>query len=126
MLMCQMLLSINPEHVENIVNGRKKYEYRRVRCKEKIDKIIIYATAPVSQVVAEVEVLDIIEDTPMSVWDETKLYSGISKGFFLEYFSGKSKAVAYHLGAIKKYAKPKDLSELGVRYAPQSFVYIVN
>lgn len=124
--MCQMLLSINPEHVENIVNGRKKYEYRRVRCKEKIDKIIIYATAPVSQVVAEVEVLEIIEDTPLTVWNETKMFAGISKGFFLDYFDGKSKAVAYHLGSITKYTNPKNLSEFGVRSAPQSFVYVEN
>lgn len=124
--MCKMLLSINPEHVENIISGKKKYEYRRIRCKEPIDKIIIYATAPISQVIGEVEVLEIIEDTPMTVWDETKVYSGISKSFFLEYFSGKSKAVAYHLGSIHKYSKPKNLSEFGVRSAPQSFIYITN
>ena len=124
MLMCKMLLSINPEHVENIISGKKKYEYRRIRCKEAVDKIIIYATAPISQVVGEVEVLDIIEDSPMIVWDETKGYSGISKSFFLEYFSGKSRAVAYHLGEIQQYSRPKALSEFGVRSAPQSFVYI--
>ena len=51
--MCKILLSINPEHVENIFNGNKKYEYRKIKCKEKVDKIIIYSTAPIMQVVGE-------------------------------------------------------------------------
>lgn len=41
-----MLLSINPEHVENILSGVKKIEFRKVRCKSDVNKIIIYATAP--------------------------------------------------------------------------------
>ena len=41
--MCKMLLSINPEHVANILSGKKKFEFRKVRCKEDVDKIVIYA-----------------------------------------------------------------------------------
>ena len=54
--MCQMLLSINPEFVESILNGTKLFEYRKFRCREDVDKIIIYATAPQKQVVAEAEI----------------------------------------------------------------------
>lgn len=122
--MCRMLLSIKPEFVEEILCGNKKYEYRRVRCKEKIDGILIYATAPISQIVAEVSVLGIIEDSIYSVWNETKEFSGISKTYYMQYFSGKEKAVAYCLGEVKEFKKPKDLKEYGLTYAPQSFAYI--
>ena len=40
--MYNMLISIKPEYVENIFNGSKKYEYSKIRCKQDIDKIIIY------------------------------------------------------------------------------------
>lgn len=33
MSMCQMLLSINPEYVEGILQGIKRYEYRKFRCR---------------------------------------------------------------------------------------------
>lgn len=122
--MCQMLLSINPEHVENILAGEKKYEFRKVRCKADVDTIIIYATSPVMQVVAEAEVIGVIEDKPDSVWGQTARYAGISKGFFDSYYEGKEKAVAYHLGKVTRYAKPKLLSDFGLSFAPQSFVYI--
>ncbi len=122
--MSQMLLSINPEHVENIILGNKRYEFRKVRCRSEIKRIIIYSTSPVMQVVAEAEVLGIIEDNPDSVWDLTFEYAGISKSFYDRYFDGKEKAVAYHLGEIIKYSKPKKLSDYGIKFAPQSFVYV--
>ena len=63
--MCKLLMSINPEHVDNILAGTKKFEFRKNKCKEKIDSIIIYSTSPIMKVVAEVEVKDVIEDTPI-------------------------------------------------------------
>lgn len=122
--MCQMLLSINPEHVENILYGNKRYEFRKVRCKSNVDVILIYATSPIMRVVAEVEVVEIIEDAPDTVWNLTSEYAGISKHFFDMYYEGKEKAVAYGLGKVKKYSRPKTLSDFGLRVAPQSFVYV--
>ena len=122
--MSQMLLSINPEHVQNILVGKKKFEFRKVRCRSDVDTIIIYATSPVMKVVAEAEVLDVIEDHPNDVWDIASEYAGISKDFFDKYYEGKTKAVAYHLGRVKEYSIPRNLSEYGVNFAPQSFVYV--
>ena len=122
--MCQMLLSINPEHVENILLGLKRFEFRKVRCKSEVDKIIIYATSPVMKVVAEVEVAGVIEDDVQSVWQLTSEFAGISYDFYEKYYEGKKKAVAYKLGNVKKYSKPKSLSDYGLTFAPQSFVYV--
>lgn len=122
--MCKMLLSINPEHVENIMNGSKLFEFRKVKCKDDVDKIIIYSTSPVMQVVGEAQVLEIIVDNPESVWEITSEFSGISKLFYDKYYENKGKAVAYRLGKVKKYLEPLKLSDFGVNFAPQSFVYV--
>lgn len=122
--MSQMLLSINPEHVDNILSGKKKYEFRKVRCRNEISSILIYATSPVMRVVAEVEIVDIIEDVPQTVWDKTSKYAGITKTFFNQYYKGRTKAVAYELGEVQVYSEPRPLAELGIRHAPQSFVYV--
>ena len=124
MSMSQMLLSINPEHVENILSGKKRYEFRKVRCRDDISSIIIYATSPIMRVVAEVEVIDIIVDAPQVVWDITSKYAGISKTFFNQYYEGRKKAVAYELGEVQIYSEPRPLAELGISHAPQSFVYV--
>lgn len=122
--MCNMLISINPEYVENIFNGTKRYEYRKIKCKQDIDKIIIYSTYPIMKVVGEAKVEKILEDSPDNIWKETKKYSGVDLQFYQKYFNGKTKAIAYKLTNIKKYKNPKDLSSYGVKVAPQSFVYL--
>lgn len=122
--MCQMLLSINPQYVASILSGKKKYEYRKFRCREDVDKIIIYSTAPVKRVVAEADISEILEDTLDDIWEMTKDFSGITKDFFDEYYKGKERAVAYHLGKLKIYDKPLTLQDIGVSSAPQSFRYM--
>ena len=119
-----MLISIKPEYVENIFNGSKKYEYRKIRCKQDIDKIIIYSTYPIMKVVGEAKVEKILEDSPDRIWEKTKKYSGIDLNFYQKYFKDRSKAIAYKLTNIKKYDSPKELSSYGIKAAPQSFVYI--
>lgn len=119
-----ILISINPEHVENIINGTKKFEYRTKAAKCDIGKIIIYETTPVKKVVAEVEIVDVLTMSPNELWNETKLESGISKDYFDAYFKNRDIAYAYKLGAIKVYDTPRELNEFGLRFAPQSFAYV--
>lgn len=123
--MCRILMPINPEYVDQILSGRKKYEYRKVKAKRKnIDKMIIYSTSPVMKVVAEVDIKDILEENPEILWEMTKNESGITKEFYNKYYKNKETAVAYKLGTIKIYEEPKKLSDIGIEYVPQSFVYL--
>ena len=120
----KILISINPEHVENIINGTKKYEYRRVAAKQDISSIIIYETFPIKSIVAEAEIEDILMLSKEELWNVTKDKSGISKEFYDEYFKEKEIAYAYKLGKVTVYEEPKLLSEYNIKCAPQSFVYL--
>lgn len=123
--MCKILMSINPIYADKILSGTKKYEYRKVKAKkDKVNKIVIYATYPIMKVVGEVEVKDILEETPEKLWNVTKEYSGVTKQFYDNYFNKSSKAIAYKLGKIEKYDEPKKLEDVGVKCAPQSFLYL--
>ncbi len=119
-----MLLSINPEHVSNILNGTKRFEFRRTRCKSPVGLMVIYCTAPVKTVVGQARIVRVIEGSPAEVWNRTKDAAGISRHFFDEYYDGRDKAVAYELGDIIRYEKPRTLSDFGLRCPPQSFCYV--
>lgn len=119
-----LLLSINPKHVENILNETKRFEFRKNRCKCPVQKMIIYSTAPVKMVVGEARIVRVIEETPEEVWNETNDAAGISKGFFDEYYKGRDRAVAYELENVMRYSVPKSLSDFGLRCPPQSFSYV--
>ena len=120
----KIIISINPEHVANIINGSKKYEYRTKAAKSDVKKILIYETVPVKKIVAEVEIEKVLMLPPEELWKKTKNQSGISKAFFDAYFNGRSVAYAYKLGKVKVYEQPKELIDFGLKSAPQSFVYI--
>ena len=120
----KILISINPEHVQNIINGTKKYEYRKIAAKQDISSIIIYETTPIKRIVAEAEIAEVLMLPPEELWKVTKDASGISKNFFDAYFKDRQIAYAYKLGEIKVFETPKTLLDYGVKAAPQSFVYI--
>lgn len=124
--MCAILLSINPQHVENILNGSKRYEFRKKACKRHVDKILIYSTTPIMKVVGEAEIEDVLVDNPENIWKKTKNKSGIDKIFFDQYYENRNQAVAYKLKNVIKYKVPKELKDYGVSSAPQSFQYIEN
>ena len=121
--MNKIIVSINPRHVNNIINGSKRYEYRTRIASKGVNKLLIYETAPIKKVVAEVDVIEILSLDPNALWEQTKDYSGISKEFFDKYFKNRSVAYAYKLGKVKVYDEPKSLIEFGLRTAPQSFAY---
>lgn len=120
----KILISINPEHVANIINGTKKYEYRKIAAKQDVSSIIIYETTPIKRIVAEAEIAEVIMLPPEELWEQTKEASGISKDFFDRYFKNRQIAYAYRLGEVRIFDTPKTLLEYGVKAAPQSFIYI--
>ena len=122
--MCTILLSIKPEYTNRILEGSKKFEFRRSVAKRKVDRILIYSTAPEMKVVAMVEVLGVEKDLPQNLRQKTHANAGISRPKFMDYFANRSVAYAYKLGALQKFDKPKTLAEYGITAAPQSFVYV--
>jgi len=48
-------LSIKPEYVEGILNETKKFEFRKRLADKSVERIIIYSTLPIKQVVGEVQ-----------------------------------------------------------------------
>lgn len=122
--MSRMLLSIKPEYVNKIISGKKKYEFRKFHCREGIDTIVIYATAPMKKVIGEVTLIDIIEGDVEYVWHETRGFGGILKKDYKRYYQEREVAIAYHLGEVTVYEEPMRLEDLGLDYVPQSFAYI--
>lgn len=122
--MSQMLLSIKPQYVREILSGKKKYEFRKFRCRDEIDTIIIYATSPIKKVVGEVALIQIIEGDVEHVWNQTSPYGGVLKEDYQEYYKARDVAIAYQLGEVTRYDKPKKLLDYGLTYAPQSYAYI--
>ena len=121
-----VLMSIKPEYVDKIFSGKKKYEYRKRMCKEKIDTIIVYSSSPIQKVVGELEIKQVLYDKKSIIWNKTNKYGGITKTKYDKYYENCDYAVAYEIEKAILYDKQKDLKDFNVRTAPQSYVYITN
>ncbi|PWV97378.1 putative transcriptional regulator [Paenibacillus cellulosilyticus] len=120
-----VLLSIKPEFVEKIFTKEKRYEYRKSIFKQKVDKVIIYSTMPEGMIVGEFQIEDILCGEPEKIWEATNDFSGISYGFYNEYFKSKDEAYAIKIGYLTRYKEPIDPKTLSDSFtAPQSFFYI--
>ncbi|MDN5201958.1 ASCH domain-containing protein [Fulvivirgaceae bacterium BMA10] len=121
----KVILSIKPEFANKIFNGSKKFEFRRRLYKnKKVRAVIVYASAPISKVIGEFEIENVIHGELDSLWSSTSRYSGISQEYYLDYFKGKETGYAIAVKKAKLYDKPVCIKEkFGIK-PPQSFAYV--
>ncbi len=120
-----VLLSIKPEFADKIFDGTKKYEYRRkIFKRQDVDKIIVYASSPVKQIIGEFLIDDILSNDVDTIWNETNISSGISKTYYETYFENTNQAYAIKIGRRTRYKMNKKLSDFNIKTAPQSFTYL--
>ena len=119
-----IILSIHPKHIEKILSGDKRYEYRK-RIPLDINYLIVYATAPTKKIVALIEVDMGMKDTPQNIWDVTRNESGVSYEFFMNYFNEVSTAYAIKFRNVHKLPSPIDITVIdSVKSAPQAYIYV--
>ena len=122
-----VLLSIKPKYVKAILNGTKKYEFRKsaFRCKEDIELVYMYATSPVKKIVGAFTIENIVEDYPKNLWAKFKQFSGIEEEEFFRYFGGNKKGFAIGIGDVEVFDDPIDPKSYNPGFVPpQSFRYI--
>ena len=121
-----VLLSIKPKYVEAIMSGKKQYEFRKVIFKEKnIEKVYIYSSSPVKQIVGAFTIAEIIEDNPKDLWARCNGESGIPHDEFFNYFNGNARGYAIKINEIEKFDTPLNPREANPDFVPpQSFCYV--
>ena len=117
-------MSIKPKYANKIFIGEKLYELRKKIFQKKVTSIVIYSSSPISMIIGEVEIDDIIIGSPVSIFEQFEDKICISRNDYFSYFSGKNTAYAIRIGKVHKYPIPKKLSDFGIKRAPQSYIYL--
>ncbi len=120
----KVLLSIKPEFAHEIFSGTKRYEYRKTIFRQKIKRVVVYASSPVSKIIGEFEIDEILHDEIETLWETTKSFSGITKDFFFSYFQSRDSGYAIKIKNYKLYDAPMDLRSVYSSKPPQSFAYV--
>ena len=120
----QIILSIKPIYAEKILNWEKLYELRKVFTKKEISKVIIYESAPVSRIVGEFEIKEVLHEPIKKLRNLTNEFSCINKEFFDEYFKWKEFWFAIKVKNPKRYMEHKKISEYWMERPPQSYAFL--
>lgn len=119
------LISIHPQHARAILSRTKKVEFRKTNFNPAIKKVVLYATAPVSKIIAYFDVAHVTQIPPVTLWERFEHIGGISRQVFDDYFKEATLGTAIGIRAVHSLAEPLQISDVseGLR-PPQSFIYL--
>ncbi len=120
-------LPIKPVYAERLINGTKRFEFRRRPMSADVTHIVVYASSPYKRILGIVEVTSIERGSVRSVWNKTKECAGVSRAEYFDYFDGADFAYAIAIDPSKtvrfdRHISPSDVEENFV--VPQSFKYV--
>jgi len=119
-----LILSIKPKFANDILEGRKRFEFRRALFRRDVERVIVYSSSPERKVIGEFLVDEVLTLRPDALWRVTSEYAGIPRSYFDRYFAGKHEGHAIKIKKPRRYKVPLDLEgHFGIPHAPQSFCY---
>jgi predicted transcriptional regulator len=108
-----LLISLHPNHAENILSGVKHVEFRRVRPRVFAGSmVLIYATMPVMKVVGAFEVEQLVSMAPSRLWKAFGSGSGLTRAHMLAYFQGVDAGFGICIKHAWRIRVPKRLLEI--------------
>src|SRR5208282_3074625 len=112
-LASDLLISIHPNHVEQIFLGKKRYELRRKFSTKWLGhRLNIYATEPAMQLVGQATVGRIIQSSPKEIWKRFGPELGCTRMHFDEYTKNAEEIFAIELIDVTPFRVPVSRKEI--------------
>jgi predicted transcriptional regulator len=106
-------ISVKPEYAEEILDGVKRIELRRLRPKlNEGDQVVLYATQPIAAIVGAVVVTRVISETPRRIWQDFSAWTGLSEPEYKDYFRGRRIAFGILVARPLRCASPLHLTRI--------------
>lgn len=120
-----VLLSVKPEYATRILEGSKRFEFRKTRFAQEIRTVFLYATAPVSRIVGYFAVIGIKTGSPRALWRKCRRAAGIQRKDFFSYYQDAKTAYALIVGEVTEFKDSVNPRELWPTFSiPQSYRYL--
>lgn len=108
-----ILISLEPRHATNILDGVKRVELRRRVLNVKPGTTVwFYAKSPVASVIGRARIERTHHASPKTLWKKFGGVAGISREEFFSYFGGRAKGAALVLADAVRLHRHVSLEEL--------------
>ena len=108
-----ILISLEPRHATNILEGVKRVELRRRTLNVKPGTTVwFYAKAPVASVIGRARIEKTLQASPKTLWRKFSDVVGITREEFFSYFEGSATGAALVLTDAARLNRQVSLEEL--------------
>lgn len=123
-----VLISIKPKYVNQIMKGTKKVEFRKSCFGSQVKRVYVYSSYPVKKIVGYFTIEHVEKLTPKNLWAKYYQVGGIEKSDFFRYYGKKEEGTAIIIKEVYPYRYGLSLQDVfGTGYsAPQNYRYIDN
>ena len=119
-----VLISIKPRYVKEIIAGNKRVEFRKRGFSSSVLRAYVYESSPVKKIVGFFMVSRVVCLGAEELWERFSDISGVTKEELSEYLSGRP-GYAICFSEFHSFKTPVDPSTVIDNFtAPQSFCYI--
>jgi predicted transcriptional regulator len=123
------VFSIRPDFANALMEGRKRFEFRRIRPDlQRGATIFVYSTSPARAVIGTFTCGGIVEDEPSALWERFGSAAGTTFASFTEYFADRRLGYAIRVTRPTAWEKPLSLGAIRHRlhgfHPPQSYRYL--
>jgi len=118
-----VIMAIKPKYVDAILDGRKKYEFRKRMFRRKVDEVLVYATKPVGKIVCMFSVGNVVRDEPGELWRRFGSDAGMTEEEFFRYFDGCKQGVAIEIKDVAE-INVNDVNYISNFVPPRSWIYV--
>lgn len=123
--MQNVLISIKPQYVNEIIAKKKRVEFRKKFTSRNIDKVYIYSSSPQKKIVAYFKIKKIDKDIPSHIWSRYGIIGGIDKVDFFNYYANKNEAIAILFEDLCIFRTPINPYDIFPDfYPPQNYMFI--
>jgi predicted transcriptional regulator len=124
-----ILISIKPRYAEEILSGTKTVELRRrfSRNAPLPTRALIYASGSVGGLVGIMNIVEVVNSTPQSVWKRFGTKARVAREEYFAYFEGVDQAFALNIRMLAKFTRiisREEMLETFSIHPPQSYRFI--
>ena len=120
-----IIISIKPVYAELILDGRKKYEFRKCGFTRSVVKSFIYSTKPVNKILGYFTFNKVLRGKTSDIWEICSEQAGITEEDYIKYYKMYKNAFAIKIDHVFRLNKPiNPFDEIKGFKSPRSFIYI--
>ena len=120
-----IMISASPKHANKLLDeAETNVLFYKVTPVNKVERVLIYATAPIQAVVGEFDLEKIDIHALSTSWTRFGKNSVLTKKEFDDYYEGKKEAHALISKKSFRYSKPKKLEDFNMKKGPSGFQYL--